>query len=137
MKLWRISSFSKIFVFLLLLSWPTFQIISLSFFRCLYLEEGLGGHTYERRYLTFIFRIKLRNFDLIVRKKRQRERPLVMTFESPRLGARSIFISSLTWASCVAYPLRWQPRPDDGVSKSLTPTSFLYPFGLGCHRTFI
>ena len=34
-------------------------------------------------------------------------------------------------ASCVAYPLRWQPRPDGGMSKSITPTSFLYPFGFG------
>lgn len=55
----------------------------------------------------------------------------MMTFGLPRLGAWSVFISSLTWASCVAYPLRWQPRPDDGVSKSITPTSFLYLFGLG------
>ncbi len=29
----------------------------------------------------------------------------------------------------------WQPRPDDGMSKSMTPTSFLYPFGSGGHRT--
>lgn len=47
-----------------------------------------------------------------------------MTFESPCLRAWSLFISSLTWASCVAYPFRWQPRPDNGVSKSKTPTSF-------------
>ena len=106
-------------------------------FRYLGLEEGLGGQTYLRRYLTFFFYHQTWQFDLIVRKKRQRERPLVMTCESPRLGAWSIFISSLTWTSCVAYPLRWQPRPDDGVSKSMTPTSFLYLFGLGCRRTFI
>ena len=34
-------------------------------------------------------------------------------------------ISSLAWASCVAYLSERQPRPDDGVSKSRTPTSFL------------
>ena len=33
-------------------------------------------------------------------------------------------ISSLTWASCLAYLCRRQPRPDDRVSKSCTPTSF-------------
>ena len=33
-------------------------------------------------------------------------------------------MSSLTWASCLAYLCRRQPRPDDRVSKSCTPTSF-------------
>lgn len=38
-----------------------------------------------------------------------------------------LFISSLTWAGCLAYLCRWQPRPDDRMSKSTTPTSlFLF-----------
>ena len=40
------------------------------------------------------------------------------------LLAWSFCISSLTWAGCVAYPLSRQRRPDDGVSKGKTPTSF-------------
>ena len=47
--------------------------------------------------------------------------------------AWSVSISSLTWASCLAYLLSRQRRPDDGVSKSTTPTSFFcinkYGFG--------
>lgn len=49
-----------------------------------------------------------------------------MTIRSsaPLFGRGDYCISSLTWASYVAYPFRWQPRPDNGVSKSKTPTSF-------------
>ena len=50
-------------------------------------------------------------------KKRQRERPPVMTVQSSALGRGVYCISSLTWAGCVAYPLRWQRRPDSGMSK--------------------
>jgi len=48
------------------------------------------------------------------KRKRQRERPHVMTIASPRLGVEHP-ISSLTWASYVACPSGRQRRPDDGV----------------------
>ena len=40
-------------------------------------------------------------------------------------STRDDIISSPTWASCLAYLCRRQPRPEIGVSKSSTPTSFL------------
>ena len=68
------------------------------------------------------------NFAILTnqKKKRQPGRPLVMTIRSsaPLFGRGDYCISSLTWASCVAYPSGRQRRPDDGVSKSKTPTSF-------------
>ena len=68
------------------------------------------------------------NFAILInqKKKRQPGRSLVMTIQSsaPIFGRGGYCISSLTWASCVAYPSGRQRRPDDGVSKSKTPTSF-------------
>lgn len=37
----------------------------------------------------------------------------------------------LTWASCLAYLCRRQPRPVPRVSKSMTPTSFFVPVRVG------
>lgn len=54
------------------------------------------------------------------------ERPLVMTIQSPRLWRGVFCISSLMWASYVAYPLSKQRGPEFGISKSWTPTSFFY-----------
>ena len=78
--------------------------------------------------LTFIFCYQTWHFDLIEKKIAQRERPPVMTIRSSApFSMRGVYcISSLTWASYVAYPFRWQPRPESGMSKSKTPTSFLY-----------
>ena len=42
----------------------------------------------------------------------------VMTIQSLRFWRRVYCISSLTWASYVAYPLSRQRRPDDGMSRS-------------------
>jgi len=70
--------------------------------------------------------INYSNFaNLIYRKrKRQRKRPLVMTIVSLRFKRGDYSISSLTWASCVAYLSGRQRRPEFEVSKSNTPTSF-------------
>ena len=59
----------------------------------------------------------------------------VMTIQSLRFWRGVYCISSLTWASYVAYPLSRQRRPDDGVSRSKTPTSFFVPVRLGRLRT--
>ena len=48
----------------------------------------------------------------------------VMTIQSLRYRRGVSAYHPLTWASCVAYPLSRQRRPDDGMSKSKTPTSF-------------
>ena len=94
------------------------------------LVAGLGGQTYWRRYLTFIFYFQTWQFDLIEKKIAQRGRPLVMTIRSsaPFFRRGDYCISSLTWAGYVAYPFRWQPRPESGMSKSKTPTSFFVSF---------
>ena len=65
-------------------------------------------------------------------KKRQRVRPLVMRgfFTSP-FGVEFKPYHPLTWASCVAYLSERQPRPDDGVSKGMTPTSFFVSVRIG------
>lgn len=47
----------------------------------------------------------------------------MMTIQSLRFARGDYCISSLTWAGYVAYPFRWQPRPDVGMSKGKTPTS--------------
>ena len=79
----------------------------------------------RRRYLTFIFCHQTWQFEFY-RKKRQWERPQVVTIRSsaPERWRGVNCISSLTWASCLAYLCRRQPRLDDRVSKSCTPTSF-------------
>ena len=61
----------------------------------------------------------------------------MMIIESLRFWRRVYSVSSLAWASYVAYPSGRQPRPDDGMSRGKTPTSsFLYPFGKGCAEQF-
>ena len=69
------------------------------------LVAGLGGQTYWRRYLTFIFYFQTWQFDLIEKKIAQRGRPLVMTIRSsaPFFRRGDYCISSLTWAGYVAY----------------------------------
>ena len=59
----------------------------------------------RRRYLTFIFLVQNLAVLQDLKKKRQRVRPLVMTIRSsaPISGRGETYISSLTWASCVAY----------------------------------
>ena len=50
----------------------------------------------------------------------------MMTFRSSTSSYRRGIVLHiiLTWASCLAYLCRRQPRPVPGVSKSMTPTSF-------------
>lgn len=96
----------------------------------------MGGQDILRRYLTFFFWVQTWQFGFY-RKKRQRERPPVMTIRSSASSYRrgDVLHIILTWASCLAYLCRRQPRPVPRVSKSMTPTLFLYPFGSGGHRT--
>ncbi len=84
---------------------------------------GLGGQTYKTLLDVHLLNSNFAN--LINRKrKRQRERPLVMTIASLRRRRGDYSISSLTWASYVAYLSGRQRRPEFGISKSKTPTSF-------------
>ena len=89
------------------------------------LIAGMGGQDILRRYLTFFFWVQTWQFGFY-RKKRQRERPLVMTIRSSTSSHRRgvVLHIILTWASCLAYLCRRQPRPVPRVSKSMTPTSF-------------
>lgn len=89
------------------------------------LIAGMGGQDILRRYLTFFFWVQTWQFGFY-RKKRQRGRPLMMTFRSSTSSYRRGIVLHiiLTWASCLAYLCRRQPRPVPGVSKSMTPTSF-------------
>lgn len=89
------------------------------------LIAGMGGQDILRRYLTFFFWVQTWQFGFY-RKKRQSERPLVMTIRSSASTYRrgDVLHIILTWTSCLAYLCRRQPRPVPGVSKSMTPTSF-------------
>lgn len=85
----------------------------------------MGGQDILRRFLTFFFWVQTWQFGFY-RKKRQRERPPVMTIRSSASSYRrgDVLHIILTWASCLAYLCRRQPRPVPRVSKSMTPTSF-------------
>ena len=94
--------------------------------------DGSAGKTYWKTLLAFIFCYQTWHFDLTEKKIRQRERSHhVMTIQSSTFWRGDYCISSLTWASCVAYPFRWQPRPDDGMSRVRLPRLFLYPLRPG------
>lgn len=82
--------------------------------------------------MTFFFWVQTWQFGFY-RKKRQRERPLVMTIRSSASSYRrgDVLHIILTWASCLAYLCRRQPRPVPRVSKSMTPTSFFVPVRVG------
>lgn len=92
----------------------------------------MGGQDILRRYLTFFFWVQTWQFGFY-RKKRQRERPPVMTIRSSASSYRrgDVLHIILTWASCLAYLCRRQPRPVPRVSKSMTPTSFFVPVRVG------
>ena len=106
-------------------------------------REHLGR---EGRWASYIFKTLL---DVCFRhqtwqvlflwKKRQRGTSTGDDLDaSPRLWAWSFFqYHPLAWASCVAYLRERQPRPDDEVSKSKTPTSFFVSVRKGLRRTFM
>ena len=124
----------KLFIFLLLAQLARHPFFGISLIG-LALGDGCRvgwAKDIQRRYLTFFFCHQTWQFEFY-RKKRQWERPLVMTIRSyASLYRRGVnCISSLTWASCLAYLCRRQPRPDDRVSKSCTPTAFFYLSGWG------
>jgi len=72
------------------------------------------------------------NFATLInqKKKRQRERPHVMTIQSQRHRRGEYCISSQTWAGRVAYLSGRQRRPEFGISiKCDSHVFFCYPFG--------
>ena len=75
---------------------------------------------------------------LIVKKKRQRERPLMMTIRSSTSSYRRgvVLHIILTWASCscLSFTIGSQGQMM-GWAKVWLPRLFLYPFGSGGHRT--
>ena len=97
-------------------------------------RNGYTANIINRRYFTFIFQLQTWQVDSL-EKITQQERPPVMSIQFPRILRRYHCIASRTWASYVAYPPLGQPRPEAGISKCKTPTSYYFPFGKGCHRT--
>ena len=89
---------------------------------------GRVGKRHTKTLLDVFFWVQTWQFEFC-RKKRQWERPLAMTIRSSASvlwrGVNCYIIP--TWASCLAYLCRWQPRPVPGVSKkSTTPTFFMF-----------
>ena len=91
---------------------------------------GLGGRKYiRRRYLTFIFSMQTWRFELIRRRYGNGNVHIGDDDPIAELLAWSFCISSLTWASCVAYPsdrlrqgLHW------GWAEYRLPRLFFVPF---------
>jgi len=88
--------------------------------------QGRVSSYIRRRYLTLFFCYQTWQFELIRKKIRQRERPLVMTIVSSRLWRGEYSISSPTWASydCLSFLIGSQGLIT-GWAKSISPTSFL------------
>lgn len=94
-------------------------------------QSGQSKHTYKRRYLTFFFGHRTWQFTQPEEETATQRPPSGDMI--PRLGVE-FSISSLTWACSVAYLSGRQPRPDDEMSTSSTPTSFFVYAGLGVYR---
>ena len=104
---------------------PVFQTVEVTYRWTLWFGCRVGWADIIRRYLTLSSVIKLGNLIWFNQKKRQRERPHCDDDSVATLWCVVIAVYH-PWRGLAALLIlfRWQPRPDNGVSKSKTPTSF-------------